>query len=218
VGIILGLGAATILDLLIVRFLMAGRVDPVHVAVVKFCSGLVTLGLIILWISGSAYLLHYWAFDPGLIGNPKVWSKIVIVGVLTINGVFIHSRVLPIVAAQQGRSLFEGLATGQKRMLLFFGTVSATSWYVPLLLGAMPQLNFVVPATSILAAYTLLLLFGLTATQGIANWIWNREAERAGQLRQQHRQLQRIAAVMRSKDKTIATKRQLANKEEPKVA
>jgi hypothetical protein len=179
IGIVVGLGAATILDLVILRFAAAGKIAPEHASIIEFCSKVVTAGLLVLWVSGAAFLLHYYAFDPAKLGNEKVWAKIAIVGVLTLNGVFIHRTVLPLVRARVGQSLFEGMTVLQRSLLITFGVVSATSWYVPLLLGAMPQLNFVVPATTILLAYAVVLGVAIALTQMMAHVLLS-EASSAG--------------------------------------
>lgn len=168
-GIILGLGAATVLDLVIVKFLVAGQIQSDQISIVKFVTGIVSVGLAILWFSGILYLVHYAAFDPSKLWNQKVWAKIAIVGVLTINGYFIHHIVLPLMEKQVGRALFAGLSRKQCALMLIFGTISATSWYVPLVLGAMPHFNFVVPAPGLLVAYAILLAIAIGATQGMVS-------------------------------------------------
>ena len=171
VALVLGLGAATLLDLIILRFLAKGNVSSDHYHIVEFASKVVSVGLILLWVSGLGFLLHYGLFDPAKIGNQKIWAKMAIVAILTLNGVFIHYSVLPILRRNIGRSLFEGLSGMQRGLLLASGVVSATSWYVPLLLGSIPQLNFVVPAWIILSVYGALLSVGIGVTQGIARLI-----------------------------------------------
>ncbi|WP_152579230.1 hypothetical protein [Bosea sp. LC85] len=166
-GIILGLGAATVLDLVIVKFLVSGKIKADQIAIVKFVTGIVSAGLAVLWLSGILYLVHYAAFDPAKLWNQKVWAKIAIVGVLTINGYFIHHTVMPLLEKQIGRSLFAGLSRKQVAMMLVFGTVSATSWYVPLILGAMPHFNFIVPAPRLLVAYAIILGIAIAATHGM---------------------------------------------------
>ncbi len=168
VGLVLGLGAATSLDLIILRFLAKGTVSSDHYHTVEFASKVVSAGLLLLWISGFGFLLHYGLFDPAKLGNQKIWAKMAIVAVLTLNGVFIHRSVLPILRRNIGRNLFDGLTSMQRGLLLASGVVSATSWYVPLLLGSVPQLNFVVPAWIILSVYAALLSVGIGVTQGIA--------------------------------------------------
>lgn len=157
IGLALGLGAATVLDLMILRFFIKGKVSPEHFAVFHFGSRIVNWGLILLWVTGFGFLAYYGFFEPIKLGNEKVWAKMTIVAILTINGAFIHAVILPKVKAQIGSSLMDGMSTMQRSVFLVSGAVSATSWYVPLMLGALPQLNFVVPMTAILTAYAVLL-------------------------------------------------------------
>ena len=163
------------LDIVIIRFLVIGKIKEEHAHLVEFISKIVTIGLMILWVSGISYLAHYAVFDPEKLGNQKVWAKIAIVAVLTINGYFIHHTVLPLVRAQIGQTLFRGLSREECGKMLVFGAISATSWYVPLVLGAMPHFNFVVPATSILSIYAILLSVAIFSTQGIVHAIWKEE-------------------------------------------
>ncbi len=176
VGLALGLGAAMLLDLIILRFLATREVSADHCRVVEFTAKVVAVGLALLWISGLGFLLHYGIFDPAKLGNQKIWAKMAIVGILTLNGVFIHCSVLPLVRRNIDRGLFEGLGAGQRALMLTSGAVSATSWYVPMLLGTFLQLDFVVPAWIILAAYGVLLMGAILATQGIARMILPRVA------------------------------------------
>ena len=166
-GLVLGVGAATLLDLFIVRFLIMGNITNEYCHVVEFSSKIVTFGLLILWVTGLGFLVHYGVFDPVKLTNQKVWAKIAIVCVLTLNGMFIHRTVLPLIRQRVGRGLFDGLTRSQRSLLLVTGSISATSWYVPLLLGASPQLNFL-PAWPILLAYMLLLTIAIALTHGLA--------------------------------------------------
>lgn len=167
VGLALGLGAATVLDLMIFRFFINGKVTSEQWAIFDFGSKIVNAGLVLLWATGFGFLAYYGAFEPIKFGNEKVWAKMLIVLILTINGFFIHAVILPKVKAQIGKSLLEGMSTREKSVLLTSGAISATSWYVPLLLGALPQLNFVVPMTTILSAYALILALVAVVSHGV---------------------------------------------------
>lgn len=160
-GLVLGLGAATMLDLIIVRFVGSRTVTHEYWSVISLLSKAVTGGLVLLWISGIGFLTHYALFNPTLLTNPKIWAKITIVGVLSLNGVFIHRVVLPLVRQQVGGPLFEGLTNCQRSCLLASGAISGMSWWIPLGLGAFPQLNFTVGAETILAVYALLLMLAI---------------------------------------------------------
>ena len=157
-GLVLGVGAATLLDLIIARFVLMRGISYEHVYVVDFSSKVVTIGLGLLWISGIGFLIHYGVFDPAKLQNPKIWAKIAIVAVLSINGLLVHYFVLPRIRNQVGKRLLDGLSPFDCSLVLLAGTVSAISWYVPLILGAIPQFNYVVPAEVILASYATLVL------------------------------------------------------------
>lgn len=77
------------------------------------------------------------------------------------------SVILPKVKMQIGRLLMEGMSTKQRSTFLVSGVISATSWRVPLMLGALPQLNFVVPMTVILMAYGLLLAAAIVVSHSL---------------------------------------------------
>ncbi len=155
-GLVLGLGAATLLDLLLVRYVRAGEITRERYKTVAFISHIVTAGLVILWITGLGFLAHYWASTPEKLGNPKIYAKMSIVLILTLNGIFIHRVVLPYMKRRIGGCLFDGMSKVRRTLFLTSGAVSVTSWYVPMLLGKIPQVNFVVPATTILLAYGIL--------------------------------------------------------------
>jgi hypothetical protein len=137
-----------------------------HVYVVDFSSKIVTIGLGLLWISGIGFLIHYGVFEPAKLQNPKIWAKIAIVAVLSVNGLLLHYFVLPRIRNQVGKRLLDGLSPFDCSLVLLAGTVSTISWYVPLILGAIPQLNYVVPAEVILSIYALLLIAVNTVIQG----------------------------------------------------
>lgn len=166
-GLVLGVGAATLLDLIIARFVLMRGISKEHVHVIEFSSKVVTVGLGLLWISGVGFLIHYGFFDPEKLQNPKIWAKIAIVAVLTVNGILVHYFVLPRIRIQLGKRLLDDLSHSHCSLLLLAGTVSAISWYVPLMLGAIPQLNFVVPAEAILLSYALVLIAVNTALQAV---------------------------------------------------
>ncbi|MEP9376920.1 hypothetical protein ABLE91_09420 [Aquabacter sp. CN5-332] len=169
IGLVLGLGAATLLDIIIIRFIVRRRISGDYCDIIDFSSKIVSAGLVFLWISGIGFLLFYGLLEPAKLGNEKVWAKIAIVGVLTLNGLFLHHFVLPLIRQNIGKSLFAGMSRAQARVALASGVVSGTSWYVPLLLGCIPQLNFVVPAWMILSAYAAFLMGGIVLAQGIAH-------------------------------------------------
>ncbi len=160
-GLALGLGTATFLDMMMVRFMVRGKIRRTHWLMLEFGSKMVTGGLILLWLSGIGFLVWYGFFEPKNLGNPKIWAKVSIVAVLTINGQYLHGVVLPLFKAQVGRGLFEGVSARDRNMMVAGGVTSVLSWYFPVAIAASPWLNFNVPMAYIDGAYIAALAFGL---------------------------------------------------------
>lgn len=158
IGLALGLGTATFLDLMILRFMVRNKIRRSQAEAFEFGTKVVTAGLVMLWISGLGFLVYYWGFDSEKLGNPKIWAKLCIVGVLTANAVFLHKLVLPIVEQQVSRTLFGGLTLMQRILMVIGGTTSVTCWYVPVALATIPQFNNSIPANQLWAIFCGLLV------------------------------------------------------------
>jgi hypothetical protein len=164
-GLAIGVGAATLLDLIIVRFMVLGRISRDHVKVVYLAAHLVTAGLVLLWITGVGFMAYYYNYAPESLTNPKIHAKIAIVLILTLNGYLVHTFILPKIAEKVGGHLFDKVSVMQQTFMLSCGTISAVSWYVPIVLGATKEWNFAVSASTILLAYLGLLTMGILAAQ-----------------------------------------------------
>ncbi len=161
IGVAFGIGASTILDLRTLRLLRGGPITEQDLAFAAVLSTFVRIGLVLLLISGLGCLLRLWLVTPDLLGNPKLHAKLAIVGVLTLNGCLIETIALPLLRRQCGGPLFEGVSYRTQVAVLAMGVVSATSWYLPFLLGVARELNFGPSALTILAAYLALIGIGV---------------------------------------------------------
>lgn len=162
IGLSMGLGAATLLDLMIIRFFLGQEMTQQKFEMFHFLADLVNVGLKLLWVTGLSFLLFYWMTDPVKLGNEKVWAKMVIVAILTINGVLIHRTILPFMYGQIGRTMLGGVPFRKKFTFVTMGMISFVSWYGPVIIANLPQLNFQVPMVQILIAYALVLLTIMT--------------------------------------------------------
>src|SRR5256885_3427912 len=104
-GIVLGVGGATVADYLILRRAIFTPVSAGLVQVVSFISQVVTCGLVVLWVSSTALFLEIWQSTPAYSTNQKLWAKVAIVLILTVNAFVIHGGILPRLRHQVGRIL-----------------------------------------------------------------------------------------------------------------
>lgn len=165
-GLAFGIGASTILDLRMLRLLCGRPVADQDLAFAVVLSTFVRIGLLLLLISGLGFLLQLWLVRPDLLSNPKLHAKLAIVGVLVVNGLLIEAIALPLLRRQCGRPLFDGVSYRTQVAVLAMGVVSATSWYLPFLLGVVRELNFGPTALTIFAVYLAMIGIGIAVALG----------------------------------------------------
>lgn len=177
IGLCLALGPVILLDVRLSRLLTGRPVTRLDIELVETLQPYVRAGLSFLWLSGIGFLLFYEVNTPGALANPKLHAKLAIVLILTLNGWLVEHFVLGQLQAREGRSLFCARDRRQRLALLAVGAVSATSWYMPLLLGAVRELNFACAAWIIISGYLGLIALafaGSAAILGLATRRLNR--------------------------------------------
>lgn len=168
VGLVIGLGAVTLLDIYLLRLLRGKPVSAADASLVDFGSKLAMIGLGILWFTGAAFLVIYAIRDPSLLANPKLHAKIAVVAILSVNGVLLHNWVMPLMQRSVGRPLF-GPGSRVRTRLAFraAASISAASWWTPVVLGAVKEFNFAAPMWVFLLAYAALTLASYGALAAI---------------------------------------------------
>lgn len=154
-GLVLGFGAAIFLDLYLVRYIYFKTVEPHTHELAEFGGKLVTLGLMLLWISGLGFLMLYWQETPEKLSNPKILAKVTIVFMLTLNGFALHYGPLARIKESEGRYLFDGFSQMTRVLTLLIGAVSFVSWSMAMMLGFTKEFNNVIPAEVFLGGYYL---------------------------------------------------------------
>lgn len=157
IGLCIGLGGAWIMDLILFRFFQKQDITQEKVDLLHFMSKLVTIGLVLLWVSGLAFLAIYYLDDAAKLANQKIWGKFAIVVVLTLNGIFLHLKVIPMIHSFVGGKLYDRSSYSQKLTMFGAGVVSAVSWVVPFVLGVSKELNNQVTVFGVLSVYVFLL-------------------------------------------------------------
>lgn len=167
-GLCFGLGGATMLYFWILRWLRWGAL-PVEIRrTFLFVSKVVSVGLGLLWLSGLGFLAVYAVDSPEKFDNPKLWAKVVVVLVLTVNGLVVHGVMLSSVLRDVDRPLLVEVSRLRSAIVLISGAVSGVSWYTAFALGLMRELNGRVAAAWLLGPW----LAGILAAALVAFLYW----------------------------------------------
>lgn len=118
----------------------------------------VVVALIALWVTGIAVIgIDYLEKGMNYFMNPKLHAKVIIVVLLSYNGLLLHRLVLP--ALQKAGSLLN-LGFSARMMALFCGSLSAVSWMYAAMLGVGRPLAWKYSLSELLMAYPLLIALG----------------------------------------------------------
>ena len=133
IGTVLGVGGATFAEIFYLKAKRDGVIEPLEVDYLKTSYLVLRIGLFILIISGFGFLLFYRlsGYGGGLL-NPKLWAKLAIVVILILNAFLIQIRKIP---------------------MWLGASVSLTSWYGAMILGAWRTLD--ASFISIIIAYVI---------------------------------------------------------------
>ncbi|MHC8401674.1 hypothetical protein ACYZTX_19960 [Pseudomonas sp. MDT1-17] len=118
----------------------------------------VITALIALWVTGAAIIgIDYLEKGMNYFMNPKLHAKVIIVVLLSYNGLLLHRLVLP--ALQKAGSLLN-LGFNARMLALFCGSLSAVSWMYAAMLGVGRPLAWKYSLSELLMAYPLLIALG----------------------------------------------------------
>ena len=161
IGLTAGLGGALYSDFLMVANGVLRRLNKQTLTEVKRLSKFVTYGLLLLWISGAALAYEISLTNPEFITNEKFWAKVIIVSVLTLNGIFVHYVVLNEAKRSIGKRLLIDSSIPMLVVLALSGSVSFVSWMIPFILGKAPEFSYVIPLENILTLWVLAIVTAL---------------------------------------------------------
>lgn len=138
IGLALGLGLAIFADLRATSGLLRPLTSE-DLRLLHRTHRTVVAALALLWATGLGLLFMRTGFDPALIAD-KVWAKLGVVVVLTLNACVMGGIALPVLRDNRGWAIAE-LPAHLRVRLLMAGGVSAASWMCALLLGAISALR-----------------------------------------------------------------------------
>jgi hypothetical protein len=143
--------------------------DPEHAANMQELQKIVALALGALWITGAA-IVTLDALGKGgwqYFANPKLQAKILVVVILTFNGVVLHNLVLPVL--QKAGSLLD-MPFSRSMLGIFSGVVSGVSWLYAAMLGVGRPLSWKYSLIEIMAAYPVMIAGGFVSMLMLVTW------------------------------------------------
>jgi hypothetical protein len=164
IGFILGVGAATITDIFFFRSLRDNTISQEEKETMDTFSTIIWAGLGILIVSGIAMYLPE---QLRLAVSAKFLLKLVVVGVIIINGIFLNMIVSP----HMRRLTFSGEVPARRfrRLAFALGGISFTSWYVAFFLGSLRKIHIAfIPAV---LGYGVLLVGVVVGSQIMERYI-----------------------------------------------
>lgn len=132
-AIAVGLGTAAQAEVSMIR----GRRNIIRAETVSdlnFRHRIIVISLIGMWITGLALVALRTGFRPDAI-TPKLWAKLAVVALLTLNAMMISRLALPLFDRCKGRRMID-IGPWRKLAFLLFAGISNTSWLIALSLGS----------------------------------------------------------------------------------
>jgi hypothetical protein len=121
----------------------------------KQAAQTIGIALILLWVSGLTLVIIGRIGDPNYLMNQKLWAKIAVVAVLTLNGLALHHFSFPRVVSGGG---VIGLSVLEQIAVVSTGATSTVSWLFACYLGVARPWNHSIPFDSVLFIYLSLIL------------------------------------------------------------
>ena len=166
-AMVIGLGGATYTDILLVKFLKDLKIDAKEKSIIHTMSTVVSLGVLLALLSG---IMLFLADIETIIQKPKFQVKVIIFGIIMINGYLLHKIILPRLinfSFNKEHYLLKFLHLRQIGFIL--GSISAVSWYSVFLLGGFSQIPF--SFFQLIIAYLVTLVLAISGSLVIEKYI-----------------------------------------------
>ncbi len=147
-GISIGLGGAIVADLLGLRLLLCARPRPIEGAL-RQIHHTVLMGLVLIWASGLA--IAYLKVPLDAVPD-KVYLKLAVVSLLTLNGFFIGRYLIPL-AEKRAKPLLATFTISEVCTSALFMSISISCWFAALFVSKSSDLQQMPLATMFTMAY-----------------------------------------------------------------
>ena len=161
IGVAIGVGGATVSDVLFFRALADRKISKDELALLHTLGMMLWVGLFVLVASGIGFLtlqftntgtIHY-------LGETWFLAKMTIIAALSTNALVMHWYIFPFMEAHTGKTLNFSIMRPKLALFASTGVVSIASWYTALVLGVTRGLDFTYGL--IINLYLVLLTFGI---------------------------------------------------------
>lgn len=174
----LGVGSVTLTDVFFFRFLKDYRISHDEASIMDTISDVIWFALVLLVVTGIAL---YIPSSEALLVSTKFMAKMVIVGVVIINGVALNMLVAPkLVKISFGEEHVEhdGEMHQLRRLGFALGAVSLTSWYATFILGSLRSIPL--SSLAILGIYLGILCIAVIGSQAFDRVLVRRARQHFG--------------------------------------
>lgn len=142
-GVAVGAGGALMSDFFFMVMTKDKKLDKSEFKVLKAGGVFVWIGLFLLIVSG---MLIFSTNPQGYLNSSKFLLKMLVVLVLTINGIFFHVAHIPRLKGVVGKNMVKSKHfLKESRHMYMSGAVSVTSWVAALLLGGLRSIPYTLP-------------------------------------------------------------------------
>jgi hypothetical protein len=149
----IAVGVLLIQDIALARA-QGKALSKIEITELQLSAKRVSIALVALWISGIALVTQGYLGHPDYLLNEKLWAKITVVFVLTINGIILHYYSFPRITTSNGLS---DLTFSEKTLVALSGSVSSMSWLFACFLGIARPWNFTASYSSMMLIYISLI-------------------------------------------------------------
>jgi ABC-type xylose transport system permease subunit len=157
IGVAIGAGGAYMSDIMFMFSVKDNRINHTEFKFLQLGSTIVWIGIFILVISGGLLF----SISPDFyLQSDKFLSKMSIVFILIINGIFFHKYHMPVIRSHKDTEFNKVSHMRKARAwLVYSGVISMTSWTFALILGAWRGIPY--PYLEIMLTYLIFIVAGL---------------------------------------------------------
>lgn len=164
----IAVGLVFMSDLDVVKRLLVGDAASFDARYLGGLHRTLTRALLVLWLTGTLLIgVDVWGKGVEVLANPKIQSKIGVVLLLTINGMVLHRKVLPMLLRAGALMRLE---FSDRMLALFVGAISGVSWFYAAMLGIGRPLNWKYSLVQIMGAYPMLIAGGFVFMMFLTAW------------------------------------------------